>query len=116
MPTAAETAAAEQQSHLRMMEAQFKQGIFMFVTCALGLCWMAWRKPAQAYALLFGTWPRVAVTFVAPAIFYLVFTVIPARLKVRTKGCARQDREGEVRCACIGSKLRQNHSRRSSRL
>ena len=94
MPTATEI--AEQQSHLRaMMEAQFKQGIFMFVTCALGLCWMAWRKPAQAYAMLFGTWPRVAVTFVAPAIFYLVFTVIPARLKVRQQKAALAKLEKE---------------------
>ena len=38
--------------------------------------------------MLFGTWPRVAVTFVAPAIFYLVFTVIPARLKVRQQKAA----------------------------
>ena len=95
MPTAAETAAAEQQSHLRMMEAQFKQGIFMFVTCALGLCWMAWRKPAQAYAMLFGTWPRVGVTLVAPVVFYVVFTVIPARLKTRQQKAALAKLEKE---------------------
>ena len=84
MPTAAEIADAEQQSHLRMMEAQFKQGIFMFVGSSADWACAGWRgRPAQAYAMLFGTWPRVAVTFVAPAIFYLVFTVIPARLKVR---------------------------------
>ena len=92
----------------------------MFVTCALGLCWMAWRKPAQAYAMLFGTWPRVAVTFVAPAIFYLVFTVIPARLKVRQQkaALAKLEKENEV-CAYRFQnyvKIAHHHSRRSSRL
>ena len=93
MPTAAEV--AEQQSHLRMMEAQFKQGIFMFVTCALGLLYMAWRQPAKAYAMLFGTWPRVGVTLVAPVVFYVVFTVIPARLKTRQQKAALAKLEKE---------------------